>query len=86
MSVVDSGYGSLDMLKVAADASTSMGHSQQPATYQRSASSRTPYYSPIQSRRSSSAIRKPTTLPTTTLVPSMKDTAYDRVVFNTKNK
>lgn len=90
-SVVDSGYGSLDMLKVAADAAAASsssitktdGSSKLQPSYQRSTSSRTPYYSPVQSRRSLSTVRN---APAVNTMPSMKDTAYDRVVFNLKNK
>lgn len=91
-SVVDSGYGSLDMLKVAADAAAASssssitktdGSAKLQPSYQRSTSSRTPYYSPVQSRRSLSTVRN---APAVNTMPSMKDTAYDRVVFNLKNK
>lgn len=80
-SVVDSGYGSLDKLKVVADSAAAAAGAQLP--YQRSAS-KAHYYSPVAIRRTLTGRSLMTAA--ATAVPTMKDTAYDRVVVNLNNK
>lgn len=95
---MDSGYGSLDALKVAADAAAaSTAPDGAPRTYQSvyqsrsaAAASKTLYYSPVASRRTimtpPKTMRNPETANAGATATTTKDTAYDRVVMvNVKN-
>lgn len=93
-SIVDSGYGSLDALKVAADAAAaSIAPDGAPKTYQSvyqsrsvATGSKTLYYSPVASRRMTKTTPNPGTSHAGAAAATTKDTAYDRAVMvNAKN-